>query len=44
LILNALEQHDGSITEAAKALALNPNYLHRLISNLQLRLVLKNKA
>jgi Nif-specific regulatory protein len=44
LILNALEQNDGSITEAAKLLGLNPNYLHRLISNLQLRLVLKSKA
>jgi transcriptional regulator with GAF, ATPase, and Fis domain len=41
LILNALEQSDGSITEAAKVLGVHANYLHRLISNLELRPTLK---
>jgi Nif-specific regulatory protein len=40
LILTAFEQ-GGSITEAAKLLGVNPNYLHRLIRNLDLRLALK---
>ncbi len=43
LILTAFEQA-GSITEAAKLLGLNPNYLHRLIRNLDLRLALKKDA
>jgi transcriptional regulator with GAF, ATPase, and Fis domain len=37
LILNALEEAKGSYTEAARALGLHPNYLHRLIRNLDLR-------
>ncbi len=37
LVLGAIEQAGGSITEAAKLLRLNPNYLHRLIRNLGLR-------
>ena len=41
LILRALEQHGGSITEAARSLGVHPNYLHRLISNLNLRTELK---
>jgi transcriptional regulator with GAF, ATPase, and Fis domain len=44
LILSAFEQSGGSITEAARLLALNPNYLHRLIRNLDLRLALKKDA
>jgi len=44
LILTAFEQGGGSITEAAKLLGLNPNYLHRLIRNLDLRLALKKDA
>jgi two-component system, NtrC family, response regulator HydG len=44
LILTAFEQAGGSITEAAKLLGLNPNYLHRLIRNLDLRLALKKDA
>jgi DNA-binding NtrC family response regulator len=44
LILSAFEQGGGSITEAAKLLGLNPNYLHRLIRNLDLRLALKKDA
>jgi transcriptional regulator with GAF, ATPase, and Fis domain len=41
LILNALEEAKGSYTEAARALGLHPNYLHRLIRNLDLRSELK---
>jgi transcriptional regulator with GAF, ATPase, and Fis domain len=41
LILNSLEQSGGSFTEAAKLLGVHPNYLHRLIRNLDLRLSLK---
>jgi Nif-specific regulatory protein len=44
LILTAFEQSGGSITETAKLLGLNPNYLHRLIRNLDLRLALKKDA
>jgi transcriptional regulator with GAF, ATPase, and Fis domain len=41
LILGAFEQSAGSITETAKLLGLNSNYLHRLIRNLDLRLAMK---
>ena len=44
LILSAFEKGGGSITEAAKLLGINPNYLHRLIRNLDLRLALKKDA
>jgi transcriptional regulator with GAF, ATPase, and Fis domain len=44
LILSAFEQAGGSITEAAKLLGINANYLHRLIRNLDLRLALKKDA
>lgn len=37
IILSALEQSGGTVTEAAKLLDLNPNYLHRLLKNLHLR-------
>jgi DNA-binding NtrC family response regulator len=37
LIQEAIEQGGGMITEAAKILGVHPNYLHRLIRNLQLR-------
>jgi transcriptional regulator with GAF, ATPase, and Fis domain len=37
LIMRALEQSSGNITEAARALGVHPNYLHRLIRNLNLR-------
>jgi Nif-specific regulatory protein len=37
LILAAIEQSGGRITEAARLLELHPNYLHRLIRNLGLR-------
>ena len=44
LILGAFEQGGGSITEAAKLLGLNANYLHRLIRNLDLRVALRKDA
>jgi Nif-specific regulatory protein len=37
LILTALRQAQGNYTEAAHALGVHPNYLHRLIRNLDLR-------
>jgi Nif-specific regulatory protein len=44
LILNAFEQAQGSYTEAAKLLGLHPNYLHRLIRNLNMKPLLKHAA
>jgi Nif-specific regulatory protein len=41
LILSALEETNGNFTEAAKVLGLHPNYLHRLIRNLDLRAELR---
>jgi Nif-specific regulatory protein len=41
IILKALEQAKGNFTEAARILELHPNYLHRLIRNLNLREHLK---
>ncbi len=41
LILTALDESKGNFTEAAKSLGLHPNYLHRLIRNLDLRAELK---
>ena len=37
LVLEALDRANGSVTEAAKLLGLNSNYLHRLMNNLDLR-------
>ncbi len=37
LILDAVAQTKGNYTEAAKLLGLHPNYLHRLIKNLDLK-------
>ncbi|HYN24596.1 MAG TPA: sigma 54-interacting transcriptional regulator [Pyrinomonadaceae bacterium] len=37
IILSAMDQARGSYTEAAKLLGVHPNYLHRLIRNLNLR-------
>jgi Nif-specific regulatory protein len=37
VILRALDQAGGSFTEAAKLLDLHPNYLHRLVRNMDLR-------
>ena len=41
LILAAIDDAKGNYTEAARALGLHPNYLHRLIRNLDLRQELK---
>jgi Nif-specific regulatory protein len=41
LILNAMQQAKGSYTDAAKLLGVHPNYLHRLIRNLNLKDQLK---
>jgi transcriptional regulator with GAF, ATPase, and Fis domain len=43
LILNALEQSGGSVTEAAKGLGVHGNYLHRLMKNLDLRAITKKR-
>ena len=37
LILDAIEQTRGNYVEAAAILGVHPNYLHRLIRNLQLK-------
>ena len=44
LILNALEESGGNITEAAKLLGVHGNYLHRLMRNLDLRLAMKKQG
>jgi len=41
LILDAVEQTQGSYAEAARLLGVHPNYLHRLIRNLELKEILK---
>jgi transcriptional regulator with GAF, ATPase, and Fis domain len=41
LILDAVEQTHGSYTDAARILGVHPNYLHRLIRNLEMKEVLK---
>ncbi|MEE9180192.1 MAG: sigma 54-interacting transcriptional regulator [Vicinamibacteria bacterium] len=42
LIIGAVKQSGGNYTEAAKFLGLHPNYLHRLIRNLDIKADLKN--
>jgi Nif-specific regulatory protein len=42
LILDAVEQTQGSYADAARILGLQPNYLHRLIRNLELKESLKD--
>lgn len=44
LILDAVEQTGGSYADAARILGVHPNYLHRLIRNLELKEVLKEAA
>ena len=41
LILDAVEQTQGSYADAARILGVHPNYLHRLIRNLELKEALK---
>jgi len=40
LIVEAVEQTQGSYAEAARLLGIHPNYLHRLIRNLELKEIL----
>jgi Nif-specific regulatory protein len=42
IILKAMEQANGNFTEAGRILGIHPNYLHRLIRNLNLREHLKS--
>jgi transcriptional regulator with GAF, ATPase, and Fis domain len=42
LILDAVEQTQGNYAEAARILGVHPNYLHRLIRNLELKDILKD--
>ncbi len=42
LILDAVEQTQGSYADAARILGVHPNYLHRLIRNLELKDILKD--
>ena len=44
MILSALEQASGNMTEAAKVLGVHANYLHRLMRNLQLRPKLRKQT
>jgi Nif-specific regulatory protein len=44
LILKAIKQANGRHSEAAKTLGLDPNYLHRLIRNLNLKPRLRGQA
>ena len=44
LIQNALEEARGSYTDAARVLGVHPNYLHRLIRNLDLKEAVKAVA
>ena len=37
IILNAMDQTQGNFNDAAKLLGVHPNYLHRLVRNLNLR-------
>ncbi|HEX2271790.1 MAG TPA: sigma 54-interacting transcriptional regulator [Pyrinomonadaceae bacterium] len=43
IILKAVEEAKGNYTEAAKLLGVHPNYLHRLLRNLNLRAQLKSQ-
>jgi transcriptional regulator with GAF, ATPase, and Fis domain len=44
VILKAIKQAKGSYTEAAKALGLQPTYLHRLVRNLNLKATIRENA
>ena len=44
LILRAVERAGGNYTAAARSLGLHPNYLHRLIKNLDIKSALKDAA
>ncbi len=42
LILDAVKESRGNVSQAAHLLGLHPNYLHRLITNLELRAALED--
>jgi transcriptional regulator with PAS, ATPase and Fis domain len=44
MILGALEQSGGNMTEAARQLGVHANYLHRLMTNLELRPKLRKQT
>ena len=44
LIIHAIEQAQGSYADAARLLGLHPNYLHRLVRNLNLRPALQRQS
>ena len=44
LILNAMQEAQGSYTEAARLLGVHPNYLHRLIRNLDMKKALQSSS
>jgi DNA-binding NtrC family response regulator len=44
LIVRAVEEARGNYNAAARLLGLHPNYLHRLIKNLQLKATLNNPS
>ena len=44
LIIKAVEQTNANYTEAARLLGVHPNYLHRLIRNLNIKAELKSKG
>jgi Nif-specific regulatory protein len=44
LIRNAFDQAAGNYTEAARLLGLHPNYLHRLIRNMNMKALLQSSA
>ena len=44
MILSALERAGGNMTEAAKVLGVHANYLHRLMTNLELRGKMKKQT
>ena len=43
MIVDAVKQTKGNYTEAAKLLAVHPNYLHRLIRNLDIKSEVKKE-
>lgn len=44
LIVSALEQSAGNVTEGAKLLGVHANYLHRLMRNFELRPSMKKQS
>jgi len=42
LVIDAVEQTQGNYAEAARILGVHPNYLHRLIRNLELKEILRD--